>query len=193
VIEKEWLACKEPAKMLAHLGIDEHWGYVQQSRHVWVRSRKKNKLDRALRLFACACCRRIWERITEEAGRKAMKIAEEFAKGSATGKQLREANYAAAACTVEDEEIVAAALSQGNGLELCRSNQALLAAVVASAETCNPLFAAQNAAEASGNEKAERAAQCNLLRDLIGNPFQVNSGKTKRSSSSASNRTRRST
>jgi hypothetical protein len=192
VIEKEWLACKEPAKMLAHLGVDEHWGYVQQSRHVWVRSRKKNKLDRALRLFACACCRRIWDLITHEAGHEAVETAEEFADGNATRKQLREANSAATACTMDDEEIVAAALSQGNGLELCRSNQALMAAVVASAETCNPLFAAQNAAEASGNEKAERAAQCNLLRDVIGNPFHVNSGKTKRSGSSPSNRTKRS-
>jgi hypothetical protein len=174
VTEAEWLTCNEPAKMLAHLGVDEHWGYVQIIPNGWAPSSKKHKLDHPLRLFACACCRRIWERITEPAGRRAVEIAEEFAHGRATAKQLRQANQAAARCTMEDEEILAAASAPGSGLKLYRSNRALLAALQASAKPCNPLFVAQNAAEASDNVEAERAAQCALLRDVIGNPFEAN-------------------
>jgi hypothetical protein len=163
--ERKWLTCKDPGKMLAHLGVGEHWGYVEQSPRVWFPRRKKSKLDRKLRLFACACCRRIWGLIGEEAGRTAIEAAEQFADGKATGKLLRLAHQAAARCSLEDEEI--------SGLEEYRAIRALMAVLHASGQPFNPLHAAECAAETTEKESAEKEAQCMLLRDVVGNPFRA--------------------
>lgn len=147
--------------MLNHLGVDQFWGMVEIMPNCWAPSRKKNKLDNPLRLFACACCRRIWDRITEEAGRKAVEVAEEFANGRATAKQLNAASVAAGRCTLEDEEILE------EGIESYLNNLALVAAMQAACKPFNPLNVALNAAKASENEEAEKAAQCSLLRDFV--------------------------
>jgi hypothetical protein len=49
VTEQEWLSCADPALMLASLQ-----GRVS---------------DRKLRLFGCACCRRIWAQLPRDANR----------------------------------------------------------------------------------------------------------------------------
>lgn len=162
---KQWLSCKDPAKMLEYLGVDEHWGYVKQSAHVRVPSRKKHKLDRKLRLFASACCRRIWHLIDIAEVRNAVEVIEQFADGSATKKQLWKACRTVAGHCLELEEIT--------DLELYRTNQALVAVLNASGHPFNPLFAADGAAEAMQEPAAEREAQCRLLRDVIGEPFQA--------------------
>ncbi len=61
--EEEWLACDDPAMMLAHV--------------------EGSAGDRKLRLFACACCRRLWHLFAEEEGRRAVEVAERFADGLA--------------------------------------------------------------------------------------------------------------
>lgn len=59
--EAEWLACSKPEQLLALLG------------------RKAD--ERKRRLFACACCYRIWPLIPTEASRAAVVAAEQFADG----------------------------------------------------------------------------------------------------------------
>ena len=55
--ENEWLTCTDPAPMLDHL---------------------EGKVDeRTLRRFACGCCRRIWELLTDERLREAVTLAEQ--------------------------------------------------------------------------------------------------------------------
>jgi hypothetical protein len=66
--EAEWLACTDPRMMLEFLG--------------------GKASDRKLRLFACACCRRIWHLMPEERSRRAVKTGERYADGLAGATEL---------------------------------------------------------------------------------------------------------
>jgi hypothetical protein len=69
--EAEWLTCFEPRKMLEHLG-----GRVSLRKRC---------------LFACACVRRVWPLLTHKRQRAAIELAERFADGSASTRELRAA------------------------------------------------------------------------------------------------------
>ena len=66
--ESEWLACTDPRPLLEHLH-----GKIS---------------DRKLRLFACACVRRLWPLVYDEQGRQAVAAVEQFSDGETTAEGL---------------------------------------------------------------------------------------------------------
>jgi hypothetical protein len=144
VKEDEWLASGEPEKMLEFLG--------------------DRASERRLRLFAAACCRRVWDTLTADAGRRAVEVAEGFADGAAGARALRAAQVAAAKATADYDPAA--------GLGEYRADAALTAAMNAAGKRASLRYAAECAADASEDGDAERVAQAVLLRDIFGNPFK---------------------
>ena len=68
--EAEWLRCQEPRPMLAFLG--------------------PKPSERKLRLFAVACCRRVWKRLPPE-GQRLVELAEGYADATVTFAELSRA------------------------------------------------------------------------------------------------------
>jgi hypothetical protein len=153
--EADWLGYEDPRPMLEFLD---------------------GKADeRRLRLFAVACCRRVWDLLTDRRSRRAVEVAERYADRAATDRELREAyaeayNAYANAFTTRDHA----------------ANAAISVAVE------QPVHAARGAANytayaagdrAAGPEGlhtvpfhnakvAERREQASVLRHIMGNPFR---------------------
>jgi hypothetical protein len=73
--EAEWCACEDAFSML--------------------HARREKLNNRKLRLFAVACCRRVWDRLTTERQKKAVELAERFADGEITREQFKRSRRAA--------------------------------------------------------------------------------------------------
>jgi len=80
--EAGWLGGEDPWELVAHLA-------------PWSEAGSGRAGDRKLRLWACACVRRVWHLVTVPASRAAVELAERFADGLATGRELKAAWKAA--------------------------------------------------------------------------------------------------
>jgi hypothetical protein len=137
--EAEWLGCDEPEPMLRFL-------YSKAD-------------ERRLRLFAVACCRRIWDLLTDQRSRRAVEVAEQYAERMATAGQLKAAHVEAF------DAYFNAFVSRES------------AASAAHAAACDDTYqaassAARHAATAAGDQAAEHKEQAALLRHLFGNPYR---------------------
>jgi hypothetical protein len=182
VTEAEWLACTEPQEMLAFLGDGGRAGEGQ------------------LRLFACACCRLVWPLLRQES-QLAVQSAEWCAEGRIAANELAIA-YATAdrACqslplrTWEDQ----AAADAGKAVRYAASSGAAWPWSGSKAAgylvpgpgspgilfpEYDPLYAAHMAGtsvsraaayagKAGRDFRAAKQRECDLLRDIIGNPFR---------------------
>ena len=128
--------------------------------------------DRKLRLFACACVRRIWPLLQDERSRTAVEMAERYADhpgGHAQLSRVRaEANEAARlAGSVERSDSMDA-----RGRAVWGAARAAYATVDDTGWDVARHAARRSASTFCHQDEAERRVQCELVRDLFGNPFQ---------------------
>jgi hypothetical protein len=152
--EAEWLGCDDPDRMLQFL--------------------QGKASERKLRLFACACVRRVWGLLAEERSRKGVEVSERYADGLAGAGELLEA--AISARKVDDAAAKAvwpAATLQESLWWAGRAGRAAVEAAeraAAQAAARVGLDTVVPAMEAAGAK--QRRYQCGLLRDLFGSPFR---------------------
>jgi hypothetical protein len=171
--EAEWLDCRVPDLMLSYLE-----GKVS---------------ERKLRLFACACCLRIGHLLTVPDCRSAVAVAVRFADGAASGEELaamfraaRKARPLFADANWAATEVAAPSAIQAAADAALHSAQALarLAALpaesaawaaVRTGATQEARVAAWARFEAVSESALirEQAYQADLLREIVGNPFQA--------------------
>jgi hypothetical protein len=162
--EAEWLACTDPQQMLKNLPGEAS--------------------ERKLRLFACACCRRVWHKLKDERSRQAMIVAERYADGLATEAELDEARAAAWVAEGELSQVGPRGIRRRAALAAARAAERnKLQNAAFSANTAEAWIAALVAARAAGRTKARvadkiaaldasKGFQAALLRDTFGNPFR---------------------
>jgi hypothetical protein len=162
--ETEWLAATDPTPMLAFL-------------------REAGKAsDRKLRLFACACVRRVWPLLVEDGSRKAVEAAEGFADGSADKDELQQAYRAAKLLlgpepTGDPRDVAAraavhtAAPALRDGLYHAPSKAASTAAEAVAGFAAADQATSDELAPAVAwvtTRDAEHVAQADLLREILG-------------------------
>ncbi|MDY3562227.1 hypothetical protein R5W23_003689 [Gemmata sp. JC673] len=163
--EAEWLAATEPR------GVLESWSQPTS--------------ERKIRLFCCACCRRIWPLITAPESRKAVEVSEALADGRAREGRRAAANLAATAVARRERSWPFAAAEEASkrlirayrkspALATWAARTAYYAHEAAYLGTYYAVGTNDRAAFDSGNvaRQAEQAAQIALLRDIFGNPFR---------------------
>ncbi len=135
---RRWDVCREPDKMLGFLG--------------------DRASARKLRLFGCACCRRVPDLLDDARRRQALEVAERFADGRARARQLRAA-----------QRVMEETRGPGYGPNAAR----------AAWYCCRPWLDAGSIHRnislgiAHGKRRsAEVAAQAALLREVFGNPLR---------------------
>jgi hypothetical protein len=127
--------------------------------------------ERKLRLFCCACCRRVWHWLPDERSRRAVETIERFVDGRATQEELEAATAESDSAhrdipegNVEQREAALAALWAAEWFSLKVPGEEVEHVV----HSLHRAFQDDRAALA-----AEQAAQCELLREVVGNPFST--------------------
>jgi hypothetical protein len=149
--EAQWLAATDPQVMLTFL------------------QARGRASDRKLRLFAVACCRRIWDCLMDRRSCEAVEVSERYADGLARGEELAEAWGAAraAARVLDHHPAWAAAWVADAGDPSSRTS-------LESAKGAGPPGTAPWDVGKTTEFRDERAAQASLLRDLFGPlPFRL--------------------
>jgi hypothetical protein len=138
--EAEWLACVGPGPMLSAL--------------------RSKVSDRKLRLFACACCRRVWHLLTDERSRWAVELAESRAEGKVgfVGRLRRGLAWGRALAVVQEEQ----------------DKPEARAALLALESWDDPIERVADAVRAAAIRlpDAERTSQAHLLRCIVADPFR---------------------
>jgi hypothetical protein len=129
--------------------------------YVMLQALRGKASGRKLRLFAVACCRRLWGQLNDVRSIMAVEIAERHADGQVGDAELTAAVQAARrayenALNIHDHASRAPLWLSGEPFPAAEG------IISACAEAVTP----------HGDAAAERKAQADLLRDIIGDPFQ---------------------
>jgi hypothetical protein len=153
--EEEWLAVRyDPSDFILFLARDQEAS------------------DRKLRLFAVACCRRVWEYLPGAGSRQAVEVAERYADGVATREELDAAHEAAEPSESADYGevgVAAHAAERPVDADSCALNASLLAADTLVPRSQGTPEEYKRWEEADNDESH---AQTLLLREIFGNPFR---------------------
>jgi hypothetical protein len=147
--EADWNSCTDPQRMLEFLRGNNR------------RSKRK------LRLFAVACCRRVWPLLTEESGRRAVEVAERYADGLAGDEELAWQNsfVAAREARLSADDLATGGFWAADAAEFASGANAELAYSAADSASYAAWVASGPAAP---SQDAERVIQAVILRDLFG-------------------------
>ena len=148
--EQEWLSCDDPAAMLDYLVLTDGSTRIN---------------DRMLRLFACACCRRIWDKLTDARSREVVETVEQFADGAVSMTELEGSGKSARGAVME-----AGAAGWDAWEEYTNRN------IAWAVHWADPYEAARGVVEYSSrcaDWDAVRRPQVHILQDIVGNPFQT--------------------
>jgi hypothetical protein len=167
--ESDWLESSDPEEMLVELG-------------------ELEASDRKVRLFMCACCRRIWDLFKDERCRRAVEIAERYADGLASDDEITESQEAVDAVAEEADEAVlphfeklalvgsaeaaAFALSEGEGKPMTWEAKTVAEWTVYALAGNSSVDDREREAKRLTDFEDELKGQCGLLRDIFGNPFR---------------------
>jgi hypothetical protein len=122
---------------------------------------------RRIRLFSCACCRRIWHLLLDNRSRGAVEVSELFADGLASVEQLSAAAIQAGEVGMWEAVTAATKCASEDRFGVIYA-PGWVTAAVAKGTKKGPGFR-QRRAEVL---LSEAGALCQLLRDIFGNPFR---------------------
>jgi hypothetical protein len=146
--EADWLGGIDPERMLQFLT-----------------GRRDRPEDRKLRLFACACVRRLEAHLSDRRCRAALETSEAFADGRALRRQLDSVHRAA-------QQVAQAAWSLWLGNPDYEAFLRMTQAVVGVTDPLALAAAFQTSQAAADSGGVERRAQSELLREIFGNPVR---------------------
>jgi hypothetical protein len=131
---------------------------------------------RKLRLFACACCRRVWHLLWVESGRPTIEASESFADGALTLTDLERWSDKHIPFGPVDKvsafEAQIAASEHGYG-EFAWRHAASVCASIARAKGAEESGVILGSCDwPKAMNAVEQSVQCFLLRDIFGNPFR---------------------
>jgi hypothetical protein len=168
--EAEWLTCTDPQR-------------VQQ----FLRGKVG---ERTWRLLACACCRRAWHLLADGRSRLGVEAAERFADGQISREELRAAGWAAYRAWEEtdprdDDHEDGPRYDPHHGQACFHAANAIVRLTgtgegwahgfdddAPSEIRRSVWFAPASGTDQRTAEAEERKAQCDLARELVGNPFR---------------------
>jgi hypothetical protein len=153
--EAEWVSCNDPKLML---------GFLHDNGRVG---------ERKLRLFAAACCRRIWHLLEDGRSRTAVEVVERYADGEVGIAALRAAQVPEHARVDAGWAATAAWCAAEVGTSPHYKGRDCVyryAANTAAREACNAVVGGEHPHPSRGKEEAKQAG---LVRDIFGNPFHT--------------------
>src|SRR5688572_4741256 len=151
--EAEWLRCRLQRPML-------HYVKDKVSQRRW-------------RLFAAACCRRVWDHIADERSRRAVEVAERFADGLARKRELQRAEAEALEAFHEicrartgEKDLILMRMKPPPAAFRRSAPPAVRWACLAAWTAAEDAEDAAMTAESVGNIK-DLQAHCDLLREVV--------------------------